>query len=119
MKNQISMVVLVAVLGGTGCSKGNVSAGGGLKVTADATGFTPSSLALAKGQPATIEFTRTTDNKCAREVVFPGLDVKKDLPLNTPVAISVPASEAKTYTFQCAFWLLRGSARNPERRRYL
>lgn len=110
MKSPNGMVVLVAaIVGAAGCSKSNASGGRGLKVTADETGFTPSSVALAKGQPATIEFTRTTDNTCAREVVFPGLDVKKDLPLNTPVAISVPASEAKTYTFQCGMGMYKGS----------
>lgn len=106
MITRIGMMSLLVAI--AACNKSE-AAGGGLKVIADEKGYTPSSVTIPKGQPATIEFTRTTDKTCAREAVFPDLNIKKDLPLNTPVAVSVPAGEAKTYTFQCGMAMYKGS----------
>ena len=80
-----------------------------IKVTADEKGYTPSSVSVTKGQVITLEFTRTTDTTCARNVVFPDLNIKKDLPLNTPVSVSVRSDETRTYTFQCGMAMFRGS----------
>ena len=79
------------------------------KVIADDKGYTPSSVNVKKGEPVTIEFTRTSDSTCAREVVFPDLNIKKDLPLNTKVAVIVPADSARKYTFQCGMAMYKGS----------
>lgn len=79
------------------------------KVVVDESGFNPPTLTIARGQLATVEFTRKTDKTCAREVVFPELGITKDLPLDAPVAVALPAGEAKTYTFQCGMAMLKGS----------
>jgi len=81
------------------------------RVIADEHGFTPASLALAKGLPgskATVTFVRTSDKTCATEVVFPDLAIKKDLPLNQPVAVDVPTDSARTLTFQCGMAMYKG-----------
>jgi plastocyanin domain-containing protein len=96
----VTFILLLA-----GCSKTSSN----VKVTANENGYSPSSVTIAKGQPASIEFVRTTDKTCAREVVFPDLNIKKDLPLNTPVTVTLPAGEAKTYTFQCGMAMYKGS----------
>ena len=84
---------------------------GQYRVVASEHGFSPSSLALPQGAPgskASVTFIRTTDKTCATEVVFPGLDVKKDLPLDTPVSIDVPTDVARTLTFQCGMAMYKG-----------
>jgi plastocyanin domain-containing protein len=81
-------------------------------VVADERGFTPSSVTLAKGaagSKATLTFTRTSDETCARDVVFPELSIKKPLPLNTPVTLDVPTDEGKTLTFQCGMAMYKSS----------
>lgn len=78
-------------------------------VTADDTGFHPSSVTFAKGRPARLVFTRTTDDTCARQVVFPDLSLTKDLPLNEKVAIDVPTSEPRKLTFQCGMGMFKSS----------
>src|SRR4051794_16880041 len=70
-------------------------------VTVDSDGFKPSAVRLKKGAPATLVFTRTTDETCATEVVFPQLNIKKDLPKGQPVSITVPTDKEQTLTFQC------------------
>src|SRR5262249_8855300 len=75
-----------------------------LSVTADEKGFHPSTLDLKKGRNGHLTFTRTTDKTCAKEVVFKEKDtiiIKKDLPLNTPVAVDIPTDKERTLTFTC------------------
>ena len=79
-----------------------------VEIVADEHGYTPSSVSVAKGSPVTLEFLRTTDETCATEVVFLDLNVNKPLPLNTPVDVTVPAGDAKTYAFACGMGMHRG-----------
>ncbi len=88
-----------------------VSAPGQLRVVASEHGFSPGSLALPAGAPGSkvaVTFVRTTDDTCATEVVFPDLDVKRDLPLNQIVSIDVPTGAARTLTFQCGMGMFKG-----------
>jgi len=82
---------------------------GAIAVVVDSDGFKPSSVKLKKGTPATLVFTRTTDETCATEVVFPQLDIKKDLPKNTPVTITVPTDKEQKLTFQCGMGMYKSS----------
>lgn len=82
---------------------------GAIAVTADDKGFTPSSVTFKKGAPASLVFTRTTDETCATEVVFPELKVKKELPKNTPVTIDIPTDKEQKLTFQCGMGMYKSS----------
>ena len=77
------------------------AAPGELRVVADEKGFHPSSIDLKKGGPGTLTFVRTTDDTCAKEVVFDELGVKKALPLNVPVAIEIPTDKDRSIAFTC------------------
>lgn len=103
------LLAIIATLMSASCTKSDASEGGAIKVTANETGFAPASITVAKGRPATIEFTRTTDETCARQVVFPDLNIKEELPLNTPVKVTLPAGDAKAYGFQCGMAMFKGS----------
>lgn len=78
------------------------------KVTVDGNGFTPRTVTAKKGQPVTIEFTRTTDQTCGTSVVFPELKITKALPLNVPLLIDLPSEVAHTYAFQCGMAMYKG-----------
>jgi hypothetical protein len=123
----VLVVAAVAAGGQLGCDKksgggdppGQAAASGSapasagpLRVTAGEHGFSPASLDLPKGAPgstAAVTFTRVTDKTCATEVVFPDLNLKKDLPLNTPVTVDVPTDSARTLTFQCGMAMYKGA----------
>ena len=85
------------------------AASGRIAIRADEKGFAPSSITLEKDKPATLVFTRTSDDTCAKQVVFPELNVKKDLPLNTPVDVDIPTSAPRTLTFACGMNMFKGS----------
>jgi len=123
LSTRLSLVaVLVLGVAGaftSGCDKKSAAATEGpplapgeVRVTASEHGFTPASVSLPKGAPgalSTVTFVRTTDQTCATEVVFPELDLKKDLPLNQVVAVNVPADKARTLAFQCGMGMYKGA----------
>lgn len=76
-------------------------------VTADARGFTPSSIDIARGGSGRLVFTRTTAATCATAVVFPQLGIERELPVGQPVAVEVPTDVARTLTFQCGMGMYR------------
>lgn len=107
MRNAFAPLFVIAIVFAAGCSK--PSDPGTVKVTAGEKGFEPSSVRLKKGAAATLVFTRTTDDTCATEVVFPQLNVKKDLPKGQPVAITIPTDKEQTLTFQCGMGMYKSS----------
>jgi plastocyanin domain-containing protein len=76
-------------------------------VTASAAGFAPKEVTVKQGEPTTLVFTRTTDETCATEVVFPDLKLEKKLPLNEQVAVEVPVDTARTLAFQCGMGMYK------------
>jgi plastocyanin domain-containing protein len=122
MRFSVAFVVSLSCLATAGASLGgcdkkseagaDLGAPGDLRVRAGEHGFSPTSMMLPKGAAgslATVTFVRTTDQTCATEVVFPDLDIKKALPLNTPVTIDVPSDAPRTLSFQCGMGMYKGA----------
>ncbi len=76
-------------------------------ITANANGFKPNNVTIKQGEPTTLVFTRTTEETCATAVVFPEINLKKDLPLNQQVAVEVPVDKARTLAFQCGMGMYK------------
>jgi plastocyanin domain-containing protein len=80
-----------------------------VKVTVGENGFVPSKITVAKGERVTLELTRVTDDTCAKEVAFPELNLKQELPLNKPVQVPVPTDQARKLTFQCGMGMFKSA----------
>lgn len=44
-----------------------------------------------------------------KEVVFPAINLSKELPLNEAIVVHVPTGKASTLTFQCGMGMLKGA----------
>jgi plastocyanin domain-containing protein len=102
-------LVVVGLVACPSCSKPPASSEGNVAVTVGEDGFKPSSVTLKRGVPAALVFTRTTDQTCATEVDFPELGIKKELPKNTPVSITMPTDKEQKLTFQCGMGMYKSS----------
>ncbi len=72
-------------------------------------GFEPAKLTVRAGTPVRLTFLRTTDKTCAKEVVFPSLNLRRPLPLNYPVAIEFTPKASGEIGFVCGMNMLRGT----------
>jgi plastocyanin domain-containing protein len=107
----IVVVALLAAVVVWSAERGERSGGDhrrGLRVEIGAEGFAPGWLNLPDGKAATVTFRRTSETTCARGLVFPHLNVERELPLGQDVAIDVPASAPRRMGFQCGAGPYRG-----------
>lgn len=76
-------------------------------VEVNARGYTPAQVQVPAGQPVTLRFTRTSDEGCGQQLVFPELGIRRDLPLGqvVPVTLDSPRGEIR---FTCGMDMYRG-----------
>ena len=80
-----------------------------VRVTVTETSFDSQRLTLRAGVPARVTFTRTSDKTCATAVVFPSLNIRRELPLNEAVTIEFTPDKAGEIAFACGMNMLRGT----------
>jgi plastocyanin domain-containing protein len=71
-------------------------------------GYKPNRIELAEGEHVALRFIRKESSGCSREVVFPALGIRKELPDGTPVVIHLPALKVGEYEFRCGMDMIRG-----------
>ncbi len=116
------MISLVASLSAGACKKTEAPpsvpraaaevaapADGRVAIAVDGDGYHPATIRSAAGRQLTLVFTRTTDETCGQQLVFPTLNIRRDLPLNraVEVPVTVPASGALAFT--CGMNMYQGS----------
>ena len=111
--NVILQSVLVLAALSTGCTKSSsapasaTNAGRRFAITVGENGYQPSSVRVHAGQPVTLVFTRASDQGCGAQLVFPSLNLRRDLPLNQPVEVTFTPAVG-TVAFTCGMNMLRG-----------
>ena len=71
-------------------------------------GYQPSRIEVTQGVPVRLRFIRRDYGGCTREVVFPTLNLRRELPTNQPVVIELPALPLGETPFQCGMNMVRG-----------
>lgn len=84
------------------------AAGETVRIEVAANGYTPKTIGVKKGQPVKLEFFRKDEDNCGEELVFPSLNIKKDLPVGKAVVVEVTPSESGEIKFACGMDMLRG-----------
>ena len=72
-------------------------------------GYKPSRIEIHEGERVRLKFVRKDYGSCTRELVFPKLDIRRELPTNKPVLIDLPALAPGEYTFQCGMNMIKGT----------
>lgn len=80
-----------------------------VKVRVTEQGFEPANVRVRAGALVKITFVRTTDTTCAKEIIFPSLNIKRALPLNEPITIEFTPTASGEIAFVCGMNMLRGS----------
>ena len=64
-------------------------------------GFEPARIEMKKGEPVHLVVTRKTDATCAKELVIKNEKLRKDLPLNKPVAFDFTPNKTGEMAYVC------------------
>lgn len=72
-------------------------------------GYRPDRITVTEGERVRLRFVRHEYSSCTREVVFPALNIRRELPPHRPVVIELPALRAGEYEFRCGMNMVRGT----------
>ena len=81
---------------------------GSVLVNISMIGFDPASIEAKVGQPLKLAFFRPNDANCAREVVFPDLGIRKELPPGQTVVVDITPTKSGPIGFECGMKMLKG-----------
>jgi|SRR5579871_437618 len=79
-----------------------------VRVNVTMVGFDPDVIEAKAGQPIRLAFFRPNDANCAREVVFPSLGIRKELPPGKTVIVDITPSKTGPLDFACGMNMLKG-----------
>lgn len=71
-------------------------------------GYRPDRVDVTEGESVRLRFVRRDYSSCTREVVFPSLGIRRELPTNQPVTIELPSLKAGEVEFRCGMNMIRG-----------
>jgi plastocyanin domain-containing protein len=81
---------------------------GSVLVNISMVGFDPAVIPAQAGQPLKLAFFRPNAANCAREVVFPSLGVRKELPPGETVVVNITPPKSGPLVFECGMKMLKG-----------
>ncbi|MDB4931756.1 MAG: hypothetical protein JWM10_4240, partial [Myxococcaceae bacterium] len=70
--------------------------------------YAPSRIEAAPGERLRLRFVRRGYGGCTREVVFPTLGLRRELPTGEPVVVDLPPLPVGETPFQCSMNMVRG-----------
>lgn len=80
-----------------------------VNVMVTGSGYEPATIEAQAGKALTLVFKRTTDEGCGDELVFPGRDIRRQLPLNQEVTVALTPQKPQTISFTCGMGMYKGS----------
>lgn len=71
-------------------------------------GYTPNTVALKQGIPASIIFNRKDPSSCFSHVVFPDFGINEELPVDKEHVVAIDTSKPGEYKYACGMNMLHG-----------
>lgn len=72
-------------------------------------GYHPDRVVVKQGDPVRLTFLRKEYTGCTREVVFPTLGIRRELPPNQPVEVDLGTPVVGEIPFQCGMQMIHGT----------
>jgi hypothetical protein len=93
---------------GANVTQGPHAPPGSVLVNVSMVGFDPAVIPAKAGQPLKLAFYRPNAANCAREVVFPGLGIRKELPPGETTVVDITPPKTGPLVFECGMKMLKG-----------
>lgn len=74
-------------------------------------GYQPEVISIPKGKTTTINFLRKDTSGCLEEVVLSDFKIRKYLPLNQKVSVSITPQKTGVYSFSCGMNMFHGKVK--------
>lgn len=87
----------------------NAAAGRRVEVTIRGEGYEPSFVTATAGEVLRLSFVRHDEANCGGEVVFPETGERYEIPVGTPVEVSVTAPASGELAFTCGMGMYKGA----------
>lgn len=71
-------------------------------------GYSPNVISVSRNKKTTLTFLRTDPNSCLEEVLLPEFKIRKFLPLNKKVDITITPKQAGEYEIVCGMSMFHG-----------
>jgi plastocyanin domain-containing protein len=71
-------------------------------------GYSPEVITVQKGKPITINFLRTDSNNCLEEVILSDFKIRKHLPLNQKVSVTITPQVEGEFDYACGMNMYHG-----------
>lgn len=72
-------------------------------------GYRPDRVVVKEGEPVVLRFLRKDWSGCTLEVVFPTLELRRQLPTNEPVLVDLGRPAAGEIPFHCGMDMIHGT----------
>lgn len=79
-----------------------------IKINVSNSGYEPSRLSVKKGETIKLAFQRTDSENCAGTLLFPQLNISRQLPVGETVIIEITPSAAGEINFSCGMGMYKG-----------
>jgi plastocyanin domain-containing protein len=71
-------------------------------------GYAPASVSVRKGQTVRLVFYRSDENNCGDELIFPALNIKRQIPVRKSVGVTITPRKTGDIDFTCGMGMYRG-----------
>jgi Cupredoxin-like domain len=93
---------------GANVTQGPQAPPGSVLVNVTMVGFDPAVIEAKAGEPLKLAFFRPNAANCGREVVFPDLGIRKELPPGQTVIVDITPTKSGPLGFECGMKMLKG-----------
>ncbi|HYJ47226.1 MAG TPA: cupredoxin domain-containing protein, partial [Pyrinomonadaceae bacterium] len=80
-----------------------------VRINVGNSGYEPSRITVRKGETVKLAFQRTDSQNCAGTVLFPQLNISRQLPVGETVIIELTPQESGELTFSCRMGMYKGT----------